>query len=106
MSDNIIPFPKSQKQLELEAMKEFVDKAKVVIAVSIAEDLKDFHGPNIKGVPVEEPKTRFDYLEICKQFLDPEDYQDILCGIMDRDHYDALEKPLRNVIDSYFSFKE
>ena len=55
---------------------------------------------------VEEPKTKFDYLEICKQFLDPEDYQDILCGIMDKEHYDALEKPLRNVIDSYFSFKE
>lgn len=106
MSDNIIPFPKSQKQLELEAMKEFVNKAKVVIAVSISEDLKNFNVPNIHGVPVEEPKTRFDYLEICKQFLDPEDYQDILCGIMDKEHYDALEKPLRNVIDSYFSFKE
>ena len=106
MSAKIIEFPKSKKQLELEAMKQFVDKAKVVIAVSIAEDLKNFNAPNIKGVPVEEPKTKFDYLEICKQFLDPDDYQDILCGIMDKEHYDALEKPLRNVIGSYFSFKE
>lgn len=106
MSAKIIEFPKSKKQLELEAMKQFVDKAKVVIAVSIAEDLKNFNVPNIKGVPVEEPKTKFDYLEICKQFLDPDDYQDILCGIMDKEHYDALEKPLRNVIGSYFSFKE
>ena len=106
MSAKIILFPKSKKQLELEAMKEFVEKAKVVIANSIEEDLKIYNTPNIKGIPVEEPKTRFDYLEICKDFLDPEDYQDILCGIMDKEHYDALEKPLRNVIDSYYSFKE
>jgi hypothetical protein len=106
MTAKIIQFPKSQKQLELEAMQQFVEKAKVTIAASIEEDLKRYNTPNIKGIPVEEPKTRFDYLEICKDFLDPDDYQDILCGIMDKEHYDALEKPLRNVIDSYFSFKE
>jgi hypothetical protein len=106
MSAKIFQFPKSKKQLELDAMKEFVEKAKVVIANSIEEDLKRYNTPNIKGIPVEEPKTRFDYLEICKDFLDPEDYQDILCGIMDKEHYDALEQPLRNVIDSYYSFEE
>lgn len=60
---------------------------------------------NIKGIPVENPKCRKDYLEICKQFLAPEDYQDILCGIMDREHYDALEAPLRKLIDCYFTFE-
>lgn len=106
MTAEVIPFPKSKKQLELEAMRDYVEKAKLVIARNIAEDLKTYSGPNINGIPVEEPKTRFDYLEICKQFLDPEDYQDILCGIMDKEHYDALEPQLCNVIDSYFSFKD
>jgi hypothetical protein len=106
MTAEVIPFPKSKKQLELEAMKNYVDNAKLIIAKNIADDLKNYNGPNIRGVPVEEPKTRSDFLELCKQFLDPEDYQDILCGIMDREHYDALETELCNVIDSYFSFKK
>jgi hypothetical protein len=106
MSADIIQFPKSKKQLELEAMQKFVDNAKKMISNQWVEDINKNIGPSIKGVPVEEPVTRFDYLELCKQFLDPEDYQDVLCGIMDKEHYDALENPLRGVIDSYFSFKE
>lgn len=104
MSGEVIPFPKSKKQLELEAMKEFVQSARIVIAASIADDLKNYNVPNIKGIPVEEPETRQDYLDICKVFLDPEDYQDILCGIMDKEHYDGLEHQLQQVIKSYFSF--
>lgn len=106
MTAEIIPFPQSKKELELQAMKEYVDKAKLLIARSIAEDLKNYSGPNIAGVPVEEPKTRQDFLDLCKQFLEVEDYQDILCGIMDKEHYDALEPQLCKVIDSYFSFKK
>lgn len=100
MSAEIIPFPKSKKQLELEAMKNFVDTAIRIIA----DDLKNYDGPNVAGVPVDEPKTRYDYLELCKQFLEPEDYEDVLCSIMDKEHYLAMEKPIRNVVDSYFSF--
>jgi hypothetical protein len=104
MSGEVIPFPKSKKQLELEAMKEFVQHARTVIAASIADDLKNYNVPNVHGIPVEEPETRQDYLDICKVFLDPEDYQDILCGIMDKEHYDGLEHQLQQVINSYFSF--
>lgn len=104
MSAEVIPFPKSKKQLELEAMKYFVESAKLIIAASIADDLKNYNGPNVNGVPVDEPKTREDYLSLCKQFLDPSDYQEILCGIMDNEHYDALEPQLQQVINSYFSF--
>jgi len=103
---NVIPFPKSQKQLELDAMRDYVGKAKRIIARSIAEDLKRYDVPNIAGVPVEEPRTGKDFLELCKQFLEPDDYMDILCGIMDRDHYDGLERQLQKIIDSYFSFKK
>ena len=104
MSGEVIPFPKSKKQLELETMKEFVQHARTVIAASIADDLKNYNVPNVHGIPVEEPETRQDYLDICKVFLDPEDYQDILCGIMDKEHYDGLEHQLQQVINSYFSF--
>lgn len=104
MSGEVIPFPKSKKQLELEAMRNFVDTARMIIASSIADDLKNYNVPNINGTPVEEPESRQDYLDLCKEFLDPEDYQDMLCGIMDKEHYDALEPQLQKVIKSYFSF--
>lgn len=105
MSAKIIPFPKSQKQLELETMRDYVSKAKTVIARSIANDMK-YEGPNVNGVPVKEPKTGKQYLEIVKQFIEPEDYMDILCGIMDKEHYDGLELPLQKIIDAYYSFKK
>lgn len=101
---DIIQFPKSNKQLELEAMRDYVSKAKRIIARSIANDMNRNDVPNIAGVPVEEPKTRKDFLDLCKLFLEPEDYMDILCGIMDKEHYDALDNQLQKVIDSYFSF--
>lgn len=104
MSAEVIPFPKSKKQIELEVMKHFVESAKLIIAASIADDLKNYNRPTVAGVPVDEPRTREDYLILCKQFLDPDDYQDILCGIMDVEHYDALESQLQQVIKSYFSF--
>lgn len=104
MSADIISFPKSQKQLEVETMKDFVSKAKTIIARSIAEDMKRYEVPNVMGVPVEEPKTRQQYQNILKQFLEPEDYQDILCGILDKEHYDGLERPLQKIVDAYYSF--
>lgn len=105
MSAEIIPFPKSKKELELEAMQDFVSKAKTLIIESMAKECLRYDVPNIAGVPVNEPKSGKEFLEICKQFLEPEDYQDVLCGIMDREHYDALESALQKVIDSYFSFE-
>lgn len=104
MSAEIIPFPKSSKQLELEAMQEFVEKAKTIILKNMSNDLPRYDVPNIAGIPVAEPKTGAEFLNICKDFLEPEDYQDILCGIMDEEHYDGLEPALQKVIDSYFSF--
>lgn len=59
---------------------------------------------NINGTPVNPPKTGSEYLELCKQFMEPEDYTDLLVGIMDRDAYDGLEKPLRKVVDNYYNF--
>lgn len=71
---------------------------------SVVLNDKDDKTKVIKGVEVKEPKTRIEYLDICKNFLDPFDYQDILCGIMDEEHYDTLEQKFRNIVDSYYQF--
>lgn len=99
MTAEVIPFPKKENTL-----REVVDSAVLKIAASLAEDLKNY--PNVAGVPVQEPKNRQDYLDLCKFFLDPEDYKDILCSIMDKEHYDAMEDKICKVVDAYFSFKK
>lgn len=106
MSAKIIEFPKSDKQLELEAMKDFVGKAKTIIMQSMTEDIHSYSGANVNGIPVEEPKTGEEYLALVKFFLESEDYYDILCGIMDKQIYDTLERPLQKIIEAYFSFKQ
>ena len=70
-------------------------------------DTSDFTviGPTIKGKSVKEPRNGKEYLDICKEFIDPEDYKDILCGIMDREHYDGLEPELQKIIDCYYGFE-
>lgn len=101
MSADIFEFPKSKKQLELEAMRQYVDNAKKAISKNI---VRNFEVPNILGIPVDPPENRAKFLKLCKEFLEPEDYQDILCGILDKEHYDALELPLQKIINSYYSF--
>jgi len=64
-----------------------------------------FQGSSIAGTPVPKPTCKFEYLDLCKKFLDPQDYQDILCGIMDREHYDALDQYQQNIIDCYYEFR-
>lgn len=91
MSANIIKFPTSKKKLELEAMETF----------NVSPNTS-----TINGIPVENPKTAREYLEICKEFLEVEDYQDVLCGIMDDEHYDALEPKVQKIINCYYSFKK
>lgn len=102
VSAEIIEFPKSRKQLEIEAMNDYVDNAK---RVSI-NNTHRYDVPNIAGVPVNLPKTGKEFLELCKQFLEPEDYMDILCGVLDKEHYDALETHLQKIINSYYSFQK
>lgn len=62
-------------------------------------------GPNVNGVPVKEPRNGREYLDICKQFLEEEDYRDILCGIMDKEYYNGLEEALRKIVNCYYAFE-
>lgn len=60
----------------------------------------------INGQSVPKPKNGKEYLELCKKFLDPDDYQDVLCSIMDEEHYDAMEEHIHKLVKAYFSFKK
>lgn len=55
----------------------------------------------IKPATIESP---YQYLEKCKTVLIEEDYEDILCGIMDKTYYEKLETELKDIVDAYFSY--
>ena len=92
MSAKIIAFPTKQKV--------YVSNNTVAVANSNIR----YH--RIKGVDVKEPTCREEYLYVCKTLLEPYDYQDVLCGILDREHYDDLEHQYKKVVDSYYDFPE
>lgn len=50
-------------------------------------------------------KNRNEHLNLCKMVLTEEDYRDVLCAIMDQEIYDALEQDIKNIVDTYFSYK-
>lgn len=87
MTATIISFPKKNN-----------DKPK-----RVTKKIK-FDVPNIMGVPVTQPRNRQEYLLLCKQHLDLDNYKEILCGIMDKDYFDTLDRRFQKVINSYFSF--
>lgn len=58
----------------------------------------------VKGIEVQEPRTKREYLSICKSFLEKEDYEEILCGIVDEEYYNEMEGALRRIVDSYYDF--
>lgn len=58
----------------------------------------------IKGVQVAKPRSGEEYLVLCKQFLDVEDYKDVLCGILDAEHYDGIKTYLQQVVNAYYRF--
>ena len=52
------------------------------------------------------PLTRGEYLQVAKDNLIREDYEYLLCAIMDVEYYDLVEEPIRKIVDSYYTFSE
>ena len=50
------------------------------------------------------PLTRGEYLQVAKDALVREDYEYLLCAIMDIEYYDLVEEPIRKIVDSYYTF--
>ena len=42
------------------------------------------------------------YLAMCKKTLEDEDYRDVLCGIIDTEIYNELDKQLQDIVDIYY----
>jgi len=58
----------------------------------------------LNGVAVTIPKTRTEYLFLCKEFLTIDDYEDVLCCILDQEFFDKTEKQIQEIVKTYFSF--
>lgn len=58
----------------------------------------------LNGTVYYKPKTRNEYLAICKQELDVETYEELMCGILDKEYYDRCDPEIQGIIHSYYSF--
>jgi hypothetical protein len=54
---------------------------------------------------VSPPKSRQEYLDICKKFLAIEDYEEMLLCVMDNDYYLDSDQVIRNLVDAYLNFQ-
>jgi hypothetical protein len=84
MSATIISFPKGR-------------------APKLQVDMREYG--TIRGKLVRKPKTAEQFLELCKDQLNVDDYMDVLCSIMDKEHYDAMDDQIQNLVHVYRSFK-
>ena len=90
MSAEIIQFPKSPK---------------IRFTLNGGESVRfpDNWPYKIAGQPVNPPHNAREYLELCKQFLEPDDYSDLCISIMDKEAYDAMEDSMRTLVDNYYN---
>jgi hypothetical protein len=58
----------------------------------------------LNGKVVTLPESGVDYLFLCKQFLTIEDYEEVLCCILDQEYYNEAEPQIQEIVKSYFSF--
>ena len=89
---NVIPFPKLKKD-----MGYFIDDSETV---TIPEEWPY----TVAGVPVIPPTTGKEFLDLCKRFLEPDDYTDMLVAIMDEEAYSGMEVELKTLVDHYYGF--
>ena len=77
--------------------------------IDITDKLKEkkFHNSNIvdfMGKKIRKPSCRREYLELCKQELERDDYEAVLMGVLDSDYYLMSEPQVQKVIDCYYSY--
>jgi hypothetical protein len=59
---------------------------------------------NIDGKPVQKPKHGYQYLLMCKEILDIQDYEEVLLAIMDEEYYQTTDIEIRAMVDVYYTF--
>ena len=58
----------------------------------------------INNIPVQNPRTARDYLILLKEFLEVEDYEEVLLCIMDIDYYNDAESQIQKIVNCYHSY--
>ena len=58
----------------------------------------------IDGVPVVQPETRQEYLNVVKMFLPENEYHSVLVGILDREFYNKIQYAHQVIVDRYYHF--
>lgn len=59
-----------------------------------------------KDVWVIRPKTKLEYLTLCKRFLPVQTYKEILVAIIDREFYINSHEYIRKIVDAYYNYPE
>lgn len=54
---------------------------------------------------VKKPKTASEYLALCKKELDPNEYEIVLCSIMDKEYYESASYTLQRIVQNYITKK-
>ena len=67
-------------------------------------DRKEVDILNVKIVTL--PKSGVDYLFLCKQFLTIDDYEEVLCCVLDKEYFDKAELSIQKIVKCYFSFAD
>lgn len=58
----------------------------------------------INNIKVIVPKNKEEFLAMCKEHLDPDDYEELLCSILDYAYYVLAERQIKDIVDSYHSY--
>lgn len=48
------------------------------------------------------PKNRVEFLFTCKEVLSIEDYEEVLCSVLDQDYYDNADPQIKKIVDNYY----
>jgi hypothetical protein len=60
----------------------------------------------LNGKVINMPSTGYEYLFLCKQFLTIDDYEEVLCCVLDKEYYDKAESAIQEIVKCYFSFAD
>ena len=91
--NNVIPFPQKEQEVY------------PVYPETVNTDMIDGASYGYIGKElVKKPKTSGEYLLLCKKFLTVEDYESVLCSIMDLDYYRDLDNKLKGIVSAYYSY--
>ena len=58
----------------------------------------------IDQIPVRKPKNQKEYLFMCKDILNVQDYEEVLLAILDNDYYRDTDKEIQAIVDAYYSY--